>query len=129
VTIPAIIGLVIVFAVLAPGIYSRRGSSGLWLAVAGASLLAGLLVMAVDPGPPAPGATSLNGLFFWFGTIAGAAGFIPLALLIRKRHRRGAATAGWPDLVLGVAVWAVGAAAGGAIAMGVGFLLLSAMAG
>jgi hypothetical protein len=129
VTIPLIVGLVIGFGALAPRIYASRGAAALWLAVGVASLLTGLLMVAVDPGPPGPGATSLGGLFFWFGAIAGAAGFIPLALVIRRRQRRGASTTGWQDLLRGLAVWLVGATAGGAVALGVGFLLLSAMAG
>jgi len=128
VTIPAIICLVIVFGALAPRISASRGAAALWFAVGVASLVTGLLMVTLDPGPPAPGATSLGGLFFWFGAIAGAAGFIPLALVIRRRQRRGATTTGWPDLLLGLAVWLVGATAGGAVALGVGLLLLSAMA-
>jgi hypothetical protein len=116
-TIIFVLSLVMGFAVLAPHVRQSHGSGALWLLAAAASLLAALAFASFDS--PA--------LFFWPALIAAGAGFGLLALLISRRHGAPGKTR-WGDVLLGVVIWLLGAAAGGAVAVGTGLLLLSGMA-
>jgi hypothetical protein len=60
--------------------------------------------------------------------IAAGTGFGLLALLINRRHGQPQGRPGWGEVLLGLTVWLLGAAAGGAVAVGAGLLLLSGMA-
>jgi hypothetical protein len=126
VTFILILGLVIGFAVLAPHVRQSHGGGALWLLAGGASLSAALAFAFLDE--PTPATTGLWVLYFWPALIAAGTGFGALALLIRRRHGRPQAGTTWVDLLLALVVWLLGAAAGGAVAVGTGLLLLSAMA-
>ena len=126
-TLILLLSLVIGFAVLAPHVRQSHGNGALWLLAAAASLLAALALASLDAPAPPPGG-SLWGLFFWPALIAAGTGFGLLALRISRRHGAPPRRTRWVDVLLGVVIWLLGAAAGGAVAVGTGLLLLSGMA-
>jgi hypothetical protein len=77
---------------------------------------------------PTSSSTGLWVLYFCPALIAAGTGFGLLALLMRRRHGRPQAGTAWVDLLIALVVWLLGAAAGGAVAVGTGLLLLSGMA-
>ncbi len=126
-TLILVLSLVIGFSLLAPHVRHSHGAGALWLLAAAASLLSALAFAFLDePDPATTG--SLWGLFFWPALIAAGAGFGLLALLINRGHGRPQTGATWVRVVLALVVWLLGAAAGGAVAVGTGLLLLSQMA-
>jgi hypothetical protein len=126
-TLILLLSLVIGFAVLAPHVRQSHGSGALWLLAAAASLLAALAFAFLDePGRSPSG--SLWALFFWPALIAAGTGFGLLALRISRRPGQPQGKMRWVDVLLELAIWLLGAAAGGAVAVGAGLLLLSGMA-
>jgi hypothetical protein len=123
-----IICVVIGFAFWVPDIYGRRGAAALWIAVPGASVLAGLLFMLDAPTRIQVGG-DLRPQFFWLAAIAAACGFTLLALHIRRRHRRLQTRMDGRELALAFGLWLLGTVTGGALAVAIGFLLMSASAG
>jgi hypothetical protein len=123
-----ILCVVIGFAFWVPDIYARRGAAALWIAVAGASVLAGLLFVLNAPTRAQVGG-DVRPMFFWLAAIAAACGFTLLALHIRRRQRRVQTRMEGPELAFAFGLWLLGAVTGGALAVAIGFLLVSESAG
>jgi len=125
-TLILLLSLVISFAVLAPHVRHSHGSGALWLLAGAAALLASLAFAFLDEPARSPSG-SLWAIFFWPALIAAGTGFGLQALRISRRDEPPGRTS-WVEVLLGVLIWLLGAAAGGAVAVGTGLLLLSGMA-
>lgn len=122
-TLILLLSLVLGFAALAPHVRQSHGNRALWLLAAAASLLAALAFAFLDL--PDPGVTgSLWGAFFWPALIAAGTGFGLLAFLVHRRQGPAHPVTTWVDLLLALVVWLLGAATGGAVAVGTELLLL-----
>jgi hypothetical protein len=115
--------IVLGFALLAPGVYARQGSIGLYLLAAAASVVAagGFIAGGASPGPP----DAVDRFFFWPALVAAGSGF---ALLVILTQRRGPMPSPRPTLryiLIAVVLWAAGAAFGGMLAAAAIFVMLS----
>jgi hypothetical protein len=126
-TLILLLSLVIGFAALAPHVRQSHGGGALWVLAGVASLVAALAFAFLDEPARSPSG-SLWTLFFWPALIAAGTGFGLLALRISRRQGQPPGRTSWADILLGVVIWLLGVAAGGAVAVGTGLLLLSGMA-